>query len=82
MEKRTNNIFKYIEWKLIFAYLFLVLVGWISIYAAVYDGEHSSIWDFSCRYGKQMIWIAASLVIALPAMSESASPRSPFVIAP
>lgn len=65
MEKRTNNIFKYIEWKLIFAYLFLVLVGWISIYAAVYDGEHSSIWDFSCRYGKQMIWIAASLVIAL-----------------
>lgn len=65
MERRTNNIFKYIEWKLIFAYLFLVLVGWISIYAAVYDGEHSSIWDFSCRYGKQMIWIAASLVIAL-----------------
>lgn len=42
-----------------------MLVGWISIYAAVYDGEHSSIWDFSCRYGKQMIWIAASLVIAL-----------------
>lgn len=65
MERRTNNIFKYIEWKLIFAYLFLVLVGWISVYAAVYDGEHSSIWDFSCRYGKQMIWIAASLVIAL-----------------
>ncbi|MDY6402368.1 MAG: rod shape-determining protein RodA [Synergistales bacterium] len=65
MERRTNNIFKYIEWKLIFAYLFLVLVGWISIYAAVYDGEHSNIWDFSCRYGKQMIWIAASLVIAL-----------------
>lgn len=65
MERRTNNIFKYIEWKFIFAYLFLVLVGWISIYAAVYDGEHSSIWDFSCRYGKQMIWIAASLVIAL-----------------
>lgn len=65
MERRTNNIFKYIEWKLIFAYLFLVLVGWISIYAAVYEGEHSSIWDFSCRYGKQMIWIAASLVIAL-----------------
>lgn len=65
MERRTNNIFKYIEWKLIFAYLFLVLVGWISIYAAVYDGEHSSIWDFSCRYGKQMIWITASLVIAL-----------------
>lgn len=64
MERKTN-IFKNIEWKLIFAYLFLVLVGWISIYAAVYDGEHSSIWDFSCRYGKQMIWIATSLVLAL-----------------
>ncbi len=65
MDRRSKGILKNVEWKLIIAWLFLVLVGWISIYAAVYDSEHSNIFDFSCRYGKQMIWIATSLVIAL-----------------
>ncbi len=44
-------------------YLILVFLGWISIYAAVYNDEHSSILDMSQRYGKQLIWIAAALVI-------------------
>ncbi len=65
MDRKTQSIFKNIEWKLIFAFFFLVFVGWISIYAAVYDGEHSSILDFSCRYGKQLVWILAAFVIAL-----------------
>ncbi len=65
MDKRGKSILNNIEWKVVIAWLFLVLVGWLNIYAAVYDSEHSSIFDFSCRYGKQMIWIAASVVIAL-----------------
>ncbi len=65
MDKRGKSILNNIEWKVVIVWLFLVLVGWLNIYAAVYDSEHSSIFDFSCRYGKQMIWIAASVVIAL-----------------
>lgn len=65
MDRKSKNIINNIEWKVVIAYLFLLLVGWINIYAAVYDGEHSSILDFSCRYGKQLIWIVASLIIAL-----------------
>jgi rod shape determining protein RodA len=41
------------------------LMGWISIYAAVYNDEHSGLLDMSQRYGKQFIWIIASLVIAV-----------------
>ncbi len=43
----------------------LVVAGWLNIYSAVYSEEHSSILDFSRRYGMQFIWIFASLVIGL-----------------
>lgn len=61
----NKNIFKNLDLKVVLAWFFLMIVGWLNIYAAVYDGEHAAIFDFSCRYGKQMIWIAAATLIAL-----------------
>ena len=46
-------------------YLIIVLVGWVSIYAAVYNEEHSSILDMTQNYGKQLMWIGTSIVLAL-----------------
>jgi rod shape determining protein RodA len=43
----------------------MVIVGWFNIYAAVYNEEHSKIIDLSQRYGKQLIWIIATLIIAV-----------------
>jgi rod shape determining protein RodA len=40
-------------------------MGWINIYAAVYNEEHPGLLDFSQRYGKQFLWIVASLVLAI-----------------
>ncbi len=40
-------------------------MGWINIYAAVYNDEHSGLLDFTQRYGKQFIWIIASLILAV-----------------
>jgi rod shape determining protein RodA len=40
-------------------------MGWLSIYAAVYNNEHSSIFDMSQSYGKQLLWIVTSLVLGL-----------------
>jgi rod shape determining protein RodA len=45
-------------------YLALVFIGWISIYAAVYNEEHASIFDLSQNYGKQLLWIGASFFVA------------------
>lgn len=61
---RRVNIWVSIDWISVFLYLALVFIGLISIYAAVYDESHSSIFDFSQRYGKQFLWIIAALVIA------------------
>ena len=43
----------------------MILFGWINIYAAVYNEEHASIFDLSQRYGKQLLWIIAALVLAI-----------------
>lgn len=50
---------------LVALYLVLVFMGWLSVYAAVYNEEHSSILDFSQKYGKQLVWILSSAFIAL-----------------
>lgn len=63
--REQRNIFQNIDWVTIGIYLALVLFGWLNIYSAVYNDEHSAIFDFTQNYGKQMIWIACAIVIAL-----------------
>ena len=46
-------------------FLLMVVMGWLNIYAAVYNEDHQSIFDLSQNYGKQTIWIAGALVLAL-----------------
>jgi len=63
--QRRINIWTNLDWITIAIYLVMIFYGWINIYAAVYNEEHTSILDLSQRYGKQLIWISAALVIAL-----------------
>ena len=65
MINRKENIANNIDWVTVFVYLILVFIGWINIYAAVYNEEHKSIFDFSQRYGSQLIWIIAAFAIVL-----------------
>ena len=64
MNSRSNNLLANIDWVSILLYLLLVLIGWLNIYAAVYDENHSSILDISQKYGKQLLWIGAAFVLA------------------
>lgn len=61
---RRNNLWANIDWLTVTVYLVLVLLGWINIYSAVYDAGHHSIFDITQRYGKQLIWIGAALLLA------------------
>ncbi|GAB1453541.1 hypothetical protein MASR2M47_35970 [Draconibacterium sp.] len=63
MPKR-NSLWANIDWITVSIFLILMLLGWINIYASVFNLEHQSIFDTSQRYGKQLIWIGAALVIA------------------
>ena len=59
------SVFKAIDWVTIVIYLVLVSFGAVSIYAASYDFDNASMFDFSESSGKQVMWIALSRVIGL-----------------
>jgi len=60
-----NNILLNLDWWTVFLYLALALIGWVNIYAAVFDETHSSIFDISRNYGKQLLWIGTSVFLAI-----------------
>ena len=63
-QRQSYNPFANIDLFCVLFYLLLVLMGWLNIYAAVYNEEHKNIFDLSQKYGKQLIWIISALVIA------------------
>ena len=67
--KATNNIWLNLDWTTVLLYLLLAILGWLNIYAAVYSEEHQSILDMGQKYGKQLIWIVAGLVLAVMVLS-------------
>ncbi|MEN8223909.1 MAG: rod shape-determining protein RodA [Bacteroidota bacterium] len=71
--RERKGILQNIDWPLALLFLILAVIGWINIYAAVYNEDHNSIFDFSQRYGKQLIWIFAALAIAFVIMLIDAS---------
>ena len=65
MRKRKSNIFKGVDWVLIVMYLLFVFLGWLTIYEATFSETEFEIFDFSTKYGKQMIWILLSFIIII-----------------
>ncbi|MDR2801945.1 MAG: rod shape-determining protein RodA [Prevotellaceae bacterium] len=63
--RENSNLINKLDWATIGIYLLLVFVGWISIYAAVYNESSSNIFDLSQRYGMQAVWIASALFLAI-----------------
>lgn len=67
MESRNTeanvSVFKSLDWFTILLYLLLVSAGAVSIYAASYNFDNASMFDFSEFSGKQFLWIGLSLVI-------------------
>ncbi|RXQ88800.1 rod shape-determining protein RodA [Ancylomarina salipaludis] len=62
---RKVSLIKNLDWMTIMLYAILVFLGWINIYAAVYNEDHQSIFDATQRYGKQLMWIGAAIFIAI-----------------
>lgn len=67
MESRNidanTSVFRSLDWPTIILYLILVIAGAVSIYAASYDFDRASMFDFAEFSGKQFLWIGLSIVI-------------------
>jgi len=64
---RYKNLFERIDWVTVGIFGALVFIGWINIYAAVYDPTKQDgfldIFKMSLNSGKQLLWISLSLII-------------------
>jgi rod shape determining protein RodA len=63
--RERHGVFEHIDWWLVIIFLLLVIMGWVNIYAAVFDENHGSILDMHVKYGKQLGWIIAALFLGL-----------------
>lgn len=63
--KRSINIWNQLDKVTVLIFLLMLIMGWFNIYAAVYNEEHKEIFDLSQRYGKQFLWIIATLILAV-----------------
>ena len=65
MRQEQNNIFSGIDWPLVLFFVLLVCFGWVNIYAASYTDENIQVFDFSSKYGKQLLWILFSIPLII-----------------
>lgn len=64
--RRQDDISGKMDWLTVLIYLVMVVLGWLNIYAAVYDESVTpSIFDLSLNSGRQLIFIAVSFIIIL-----------------
>ena len=55
---------KTIDWWLVACWFLMTMIGIANIYASVHSSEPASIFDFSSRSGKQIIWLLTSIGLA------------------
>ena len=65
MRQERNNIFEGIDWVLVFIYIILVGFGWMNIYASSSTDDTREVFDFSTKYGKQLIFICLTLPVII-----------------
>jgi len=53
-----------IDWLTALTWLIMCLIGWATIYSAAYNSNYPSIFSFDMSYGKQLMWIGVSAVLA------------------
>lgn len=67
--RRGDNIFNNIDWITVMLFFLIVILGWLNIYAAVYDeSAHQNIFDLSLNSGRQLIFICASVLLLVTIM--------------
>ncbi len=61
----SSTLFINIDWITVGLYFGLILFGLANIYSAVYNEDHPAVFDFSQKYGKQVVWIGTAFVLAI-----------------
>ncbi|WP_410478898.1 rod shape-determining protein RodA [Pedobacter heparinus] len=64
-QQSSNRFFFNVDWITILIYVALCAIGFVNIYASVYNPEESTAFNFASNYGKQLIFIITGLILGL-----------------
>ncbi len=62
---QRNRVVANLDWVSILLWLIMIGFGWMNIYSANVMEADGGVFDLSQRFGKQLIWIGASLLLAM-----------------
>ncbi|MFN8357316.1 MAG: rod shape-determining protein RodA [Spirosomataceae bacterium] len=66
MDRRDDRLRQRIDWVCVILFAACVLIGWLNVYAAVYNPEtQTSIFDLSTNAGKQLVWIGTTILLII-----------------
>ena len=63
--RQNESLTANVDWVLFAAYMLMLIMGVATVYSTAYNEDHPNLFDFSQKYGKQMIWLFVSLFLGL-----------------
>jgi rod shape determining protein RodA len=63
--RQNESLVAHVDWVLLSVYLLFLVMGVSTVYSTAYDSDHPFLFDFSEKYGKQMMWLGISLFLGL-----------------
>ena len=63
--RKGESIVAHFDWALFVVYIILLIMGLSTVYSTAYNEDHPNFFDFSQKYGKQVIWVGFSLFLGL-----------------
>ena len=61
--QQGNRFFFNVDWVTILIYIAICAIGFVNIYASIYNPDTAAVFDFSTNYGKQLIFIFTGLIL-------------------
>jgi rod shape determining protein RodA len=61
--QQGSRFFFNVDWITILIYMALCTIGFVNIYASIYNPDNSTLFNFGSNYGKQLIFIITALVV-------------------
>ena len=63
--RKSKSLINNLDWPLLIGFLTLICLGLMTIYSVAFNEENPSIFSFSEKYGKQIMWIFLSLFLGI-----------------
>jgi rod shape determining protein RodA len=61
--RKDDSLTQHVDWWLLLTVLLMLGMGIANVYSAAFDENHPSLFDFSQKYGKQIMWVGISLFL-------------------